>query len=501
MRKLISMILALLMLALPVLSAAEIAGVGTSEIKELMKENYTAKYIMEGQEFTADVTVEPTELLFAMTGMPEEQATVFKELMAAIGFRYTAQATDSMAQSGVTLLLGGNEAVTVKGAYADKNLYAASNLLGDKVIQITGPQLKEQMKKLLDQAVAEGKISQETVDSVKNFVKLLREDPEAAIRKLIGEPDFQPLMTAVYGLLGGISMGEVTEAPEAFPEAKQLITVKLQKETLLPVATETGRLVWNLPVVQKLISIAKRGPQSEDEMIALFSRVPNAMAEDGELNIYVDETGMALYITADLKLNVKGETRAIQYDQLVRASENGAHMEVNMTAGEAKVNGVMEIAIQDDRVSMDYHITSEAAENGVTYQPMEEIIKMEMVKGEASTDLNMDVTMRVKNDPESQQIGITYQLVKNAADLGDHAEQNGAFTLGMEGIGNLLSVKVAGKTGPAEAYIVTPDAVQPLAMSEEELGELQNEVMQNAQSVLLSSLQYLPPSILQMFGN
>ena len=145
MKKLITMMLALLMLAMPVFSSAEIAGVETSELKDLLKENYTAKYIMEGQEMTADVTIEPTELLFAMTGMPEEQATVFKELMAAIGFRYTAQATDSMAQSGMALLLGGNEAVTVKGAYADKNLYATSNLLGDKVIQITGPQLKEQM--------------------------------------------------------------------------------------------------------------------------------------------------------------------------------------------------------------------------------------------------------------------------------------------------------------------------------------------------------------------
>ena len=137
----------------------------------------------------------------SMTQVPADQAALVKELLNAIGFRVTFQTAENQAQGGLALLLGGDEAVNAKVAYADKNLYAASNLLGDKIVQVTGPQVKQLVNQLIDQAVADGRISQENVDSLKKFYREFREDPISAIMKLIGQPDFQPLMAALQSFV------------------------------------------------------------------------------------------------------------------------------------------------------------------------------------------------------------------------------------------------------------------------------------------------------------
>ena len=89
-------------------------------------------------------------------------------------------------------------------------------------------------------------------------------------------------------------------------------------------------------------------------------------------------------------------------------------------------------------------------------------------------------------------------MTLNSADLGDHAEENGVIVIGMEGYGDLMTMRVNAKTDLAEAYIITPDAIQPLAMSEEELNALWQEIQGNSLAVLFSSMSKLPASVLKL---
>ena len=110
----------------------------------------------------------------------------------------------------------------------------------------------------------------------------------------------------------------------------------------------------------------------------------------------------------------------------------------------------------------------------------------------------MDVTMRIKENPDAEQVGMVMKAVANETDLGDHAEGQGTFTTSMEGIGDLMTITINKKTDIAEAYIITPDAVQPMAMSEEELNAFGQEISTNAMMVLISVLPKLPQGLQQM---
>jgi len=254
-----------------------------------------------------------------------------------------------------------------------------------------------------------------------------------------------------------------------------------------------------MPVTQKLASMAKEGPKTEEEMIAAFTKASNALAEDAEVRVYLDDTGMNYYITGDVKVAKDGETKAISYCQLIQVIDNGMHMEmqVSMDSGE-KVNGVMDMTMADGQANMTYHITSEDMQNGVTYQPVEEIINMNVATTETSKDVTMDVTMRIKENPDAEQVGVVMKAVASETDLGDHAEGQGTFTTSMEGIGDLMTITINKKTDIAEAYIITPDAVQPMAMSEEELNAFGQEISTNAMMVLISVLPKLPQGLQQM---
>ncbi|MBQ8073475.1 MAG: hypothetical protein IJ231_06895 [Clostridia bacterium] len=498
MKKLISLMLALLMLALPVFSGAEEADVAAG-LKQTAALNPLIRYMAQGQEVTMDVSLETSEMLFALMQMPEEIQTAVKDLLNVLSFRFTAQTQDRQAQTGTAVLLSGEPVVETKVAYGAKNLYAASNLLGDRILQVTPEQLKALGNQALSQMVASGQVTEEQVAAAKRFVKLFREDPVAALKKLVGEPDLNGVLTAAMPIVTGIRTEEVTEAPEALPEAAQVIVVPLAKDALTGLTTEIAKLIWSLPVVQYLAPNVKEGPKSEEEWIAALNRLPEALAEDTEIRVYMDESLSAMYMTADLKVNKDGETVAVGYTMLMRVGGEDMTADYVITLPEMTVKAQMAVTAQDNQVRVDYHITSEAMLNGVTFQPVEEIIAMNVEKGESRTALNADMTVRVKQDPDAAETGVTLKLADAAEDAGDHAEESGAFAIGMEGMGDLLTVRFAGRTDLAEAYIITPDAVQPLAMSAEELEAFQQEVTMNAQTALLGVLPKLPQSVLQLF--
>ena len=109
MKKLLSLILAMLMLAMPVFSSAEEASVSTSTamLQTAAQNDFTTKYVLQGQEETIDLTFEISDLMLSMGQVPEEQAAMVKELLNAIGFRMTFQTVENQAQGGVALLLAG----------------------------------------------------------------------------------------------------------------------------------------------------------------------------------------------------------------------------------------------------------------------------------------------------------------------------------------------------------------------------------------------------------
>ena len=275
MKKVLAILTALMMALMPVMSLGEQMG-----LSDLQKMNPALKYMKEGQEYTAEVTIEVTEMLLNLLGIPAEIQAGIQELLSTLAFRATAQTADGLAQVGLALMARGEEALGIRAAYGEKSLYVQSAaLLGDEILQFTLAQLKEAAQQMLEGQISAGSVSQEQLDSVRNFLQLMRDDPQAAIRKLVGEPDLQGLQSALaaYPTIG---VQPLTEKPESLPWASMEVRIPLQKEGLTAITTEIAKVIWNMPVVQK---ISTQAQLTEEKLVSGFNKIPNLLAEDSEL--------------------------------------------------------------------------------------------------------------------------------------------------------------------------------------------------------------------------
>ena len=365
MKKVLAILTALMMTLMPVMSVGE--QMGLDELKQLSP---VVKYMMEGQEYTCDASIEVTEMMLNLMGIPAEIQTGIQELLSTLAFRVTAQTADGLAQVGMALMAQGEEALGIRAAYGNKSLYVQSGaLLGDEILQFTLAQIKEAAQQMLEGQIADGSVNQEQLESVKSFLQLLRDDPQAAIRKLVGEPDLQGLQSALAAY-PTISVQTLTEAPESFPWAVTEIRIPLQKEGLTANTTEIAKDLWNLPDIQTLSAQAEL---TEEKLVSGLNRIPGLLAEDGELIAYIGMEGSEykIYLAGDAKLTDGTEARDIQGDALITVSPEGAvGIEYTVSAEEKTLTGNMRMTAEGQQLQFTYSIIGETTEDGVAYHPV-----------------------------------------------------------------------------------------------------------------------------------
>lgn len=491
MRKTVSFILAMLMLALPVIGMAEA--------------DFASKYLAEGQRMVTDISVQPGSML--LESIPEEMLAAVQDLMQALKIEVTGQSSDGMAQGTLRLLLNDENAADITAAKGEKGLYVASSFLGNKVIQITPEQMKTAMDQLLAQMVEQGALTQEQLDAFQNGLASFQQDPEGTLQALIGTPDFGPLSEALNGLLSmEIVPEQVTELPEEVTiDAKMMVTIPLKKEALENVTTELARLIWSLPVVQQISETAKVNdePLSEESLIKAFKAFPDLLAEDVEIKVYLTADGSQFQAVSDVLLAEDGNTVPLHLNILAEPQENGTHVAwiLRVDAEEAQnmeMTGDMTMVQTEEGGSIQYEIISSLTEEGNTYTNMKEKINAAWTKSENARAMNMDINIQVVPSAEANPVGVDFTIRSEEADLGDHMEANASFSVAVENMGDLLSVNISQKTDLAEAYIITEDAVQPLAMSQEELQAFGEEIMGEAQGALGGLIGKLPQSVLSL---
>ena len=144
---------------------------------------------------------------------------------------------------------------------------------------------------------------------------------------------------------------------------------------------------------------------------------------------------------------------------------------------------------------MTYDVTATAKQGDVEFTPLQENVKAVWTEGENQKNLVLDVIAKAAEEPGAEAIGLIYHVEDEERDLGDHAEETVTVAVAMDGLGDLVTIKAEAKTGLAEAYIITEDAVQPLDMDEEALEAFTGEVLQNAMVNLFGLISKLPESV------
>jgi len=509
MKKFLSLMLAVLMLALPVFSGAETAA---ETVTALASADFAAGYLAKGDRLVTNITIEPGIVL--LSGVPEQLQSAIQDLLKALAFEVTGQKTDGMAQGGFRLLLNGENALDILVALGEKGVYAASTLLGDKIVQVTPDQLKSLADQLSEQLVASGKVSREQMDSIKNALAKFKDDPNGALASMIGQPDFGPLMEALSGLVSGTNLmpQEVTELPEGVTiDAKYVMNVVLSKEALTKVTDALAKLLWSMPVVQQIAQNVKTGdgePLTEGKLVSKLNAIPGALSKDLQIDVYMTEDGQTIQAVSGFEITANGSTVPINFSVTAETAADGTH--VLWTAGAQKgdeamlMTGDMKIAVSENGGTMTYDVTASMTRNGETFTPMEENVHAAWTAEEKSRAMTMEIAVHAKNDAAADPINMIFTIASQDQDLGDHAEGTLTINAAMENIGDIVTLTIGKKTDMAEAYIVTEDAVQPLAMNSEEMNAFTQEVSATAQQALIGLINKLPESarnlVMQLMG-
>jgi len=508
MRKILALLMAVMMMAIPAFGMAEAADTTTPNAG--MPGSFIQKYLDEGQRIVLDTKAEMTDLFYEKVGLPEDVKTTVKELLDTLTFEITAQNPkgDSMAQ-GSFRILGKENAVgaDITGAVDDSGIYIGSTFLGDKIVFISKEDIQKLVNQLQEQAMAQqtqqqqqSGLTPEQLAQLQEFIQTARKDPMAAINTLIGQPDVTGLLTALQSLAQVSDPQAVTEKPEDVPfdpAGVQIITVK--KENLAKFMAEAGKVLYSMPVVRQIGG----SDLTEEKLIEKLNSIPEKLAEDIEIQLYTAEDGATVMALTELKILNGEQVEPLKISALIEMMNDGMHMIITANA-EKDENNAQKITLDfklanlsENGATMDMDMSVEVKENGTAYVPMQEIYHYVWNFAEDAVSTTVDVTVRVKNNPDAQPIGIVYNMNAGMNDLGDHAEINADVTVGLEDAGEMARFTLTGKTDLAEAYIITADTVRPLE-SQEAMESFTKNLQTNAMGGLLKLMNVLPESVQQM---
>ena len=522
MKKFLCMLLALLMLMLPVglaetaetteaTEAGELAEKLTEATIDAAGSTFAGKYTAQGQRLVTDASFRLGEGLQAM--LPEDAKAPVTDLLNALKIETVAQSAEGKNQGALRLILNDVNAADITLAADEGGIYAASSFLGSKVFQVTPDQLKQLLKLAADQMVAEGVLTQEQLDSLVNGLKALQEDPEGVLAGLIGNPDPSGLLAAVQELISQEpTFAAVTELPpEVKFEAKSVMTLTVKKDALKNVTTELGKFLWSMPGVQKLAGFTKVNGEAltEESLINGLNALPDALTEDVAIRIYMGDAPMPMQIIADLKLANGEKTAPLTWSIYIGGEEGQATLisiNASLVMDENRGDLSYDISVTGDenKGSVNAVIGMKVTENGVETEPMHEEINTSWERQETAVNMKAEMKVTVVPDSETAPVTVLFNIAGEEKDLGDHAEGAATLNIAVDGMGDMLTMTVERKTDLAEAYIITADAVQPMAMSAEEQEALMSEVSQGAMMGLVKLLQSLPesvqPLVQQMLG-
>lgn len=179
MKKLLSLVLAIMMLTLPVIASAQgsIGAIGGADGPTqivVSKAVPTTRYqdaLAAGRRVNQSITL--TELAGVETGDQMTDAAI-ADLVKAIGIHSSAQGDEAE----LAISLSGKEVANFGGALSGQDVYLASNLMGGAVI-VGLDEIESLINRILDEMVTMGAIGEFEVEMIREQVASIKEGLEA----------------------------------------------------------------------------------------------------------------------------------------------------------------------------------------------------------------------------------------------------------------------------------------------------------------------------------
>lgn len=490
MKKFTAVLLALLMMALPVL------GMAASPAE--MIEGAAAA----GQPIHTAVTFDAGTI----PGLDAETAAIFNDVIDALGFTTDTQEN----QTNFAMQLSGTDVLTLAWATEGEDTYINSNLLGG-TIAFNATEGDVIIDHLLKMAVDADMFTESDVAEVKQLIEQLKTEMNTQVEAIdLENIDMTALLTVVEELMGKVTTGEVTQQPKNSDPAASVITMKLTGEDITKVYKVIFDVMKNVPQFTQALESADLTMDGEkvtaDEMIAKLPELADQIGAmvQGEIpvEIYLDEAGEPVYGIMSMTMKAEDETITMDMDFARRTVNEGVTYAVTIRAEDANDEGVSITAdVLETEALTTANVGIASIKNGVSEPVITVSVLLNKNYGETKSEENMIVDVVVTDSDSGEEISFKIDMDSEAEVLADGGVQYEAemdlYILGMEE--ELFTIEVEQLSGKAVDSIVTADAVRPGTMTEDEVAQyVNNDVMNALMNALMGLVQNLPASVLSL---
>lgn len=500
MKKLTALILALAMLALPVMGLAASPAELLSEAVEAGRP-LSVKVGFEGGEMPLDA----------------DTAAIVNDVLNALSFRFDEQEGDAP-QSDFALVLSGKDVLTFALAEKGEDYYLKSNLLGEDTVAFTAEEGVTILERFMQVLVDAGAMTQSNADELKQQLDAMMSGSTPSAEEF--DPaslDASELVAYITKIAERAKIEEVTAQPKNCDQAKTVITFSLTGEEVAKVYELAFKMLQKNDafmaqmdqMLQSANSKPTTGKELMDEMITKMNEAFKNLEGDVPFAFYQNEAGELVYATMDMAMREDKDdddviTMAVEYARLT-VNEGVTH-NVNVIAKEDgdAADGVSMTAsalVGEKRTSVDF--AAAEIDDGVTQKPIMNVaFVLDKDRTETTAKDQMVLDMVIVDDDTKEEAGITIKADLNGAKNGDDATLQADvkfFLMGAEK--ELFTVKAEAATGTAAPSIVSDAAVRPAPMDDAEFNAFVGQALQSMQVVLATALQSLPTSVLQMMMN
>lgn len=488
MKKFLSLMLAVMLLALPVASLAEFNFDLLGQQKAM---TFSMKFADANFAALAEAAGEKVE---------EDEAAVVaivNDLINAIGITgYEQQASADSMQLGYSLTLNGNDALNFQVLLQKDGIYAASNLLGQDTVMITPDQMDAVLESAKAELIAQGGTGAELDEAFAPMKEMLENPGEMFSFNMktndLGTMKLTNFLAAFEKIAEKAETADASTAPAGSDKAESAITLKLSKDditTLLQAfmddfeATNYGA-TYVKAMNQNLAFFDKSA--TPDNVLKAST---DLMKDDMVVTLYTGADGNVVSATVKAALlEDLNSNDMVDLDMVILNNKVDDQQKVTVTAtateDDEKVDILFELAMADDN-------------NGTFSCTVTEDDTLVKVNGTIQTTADKKVTMDIKLDvtDDDDKFGLGFLVTVAETDSSLDMQIK---LMSLDGATTYLSILMNYALTDMMPALNTADAVQPLAMSEEEMTAWTTSLQSNMQMELVKMIQYLPTSVLQM---
>ena len=431
MKKLLSLILALMLLTLPALAMAEgsvgLIG-GADGPTQIVVANNTVKprfanAIEAGRRVNQTITL--TELTGVNTGDPMADAAI-ADLVKALGFNFSAQGDEAM----LTMSLSDKEVANFGHALSGENVYLSSNMLGGTVV-VGLTEIEGLAHRILAAIVTIGAIGEDEAATLRESLTAFKSELDAAMQEekledmVIDEMDFSALEAILPMLMGKITQAENIIVPRMCDPAVSGLQLVLTNEDIHAVLKQSFQFMLDNPMLLESLAESTGAPteaqleaqwetagqlymtfgiyESKEAFMASQETVESNLREgmneltsvkilggDVVVNVYLDEQDQPVYITGTMPILTE-DTLTANPETMITTTVNLTYTRQTVPQGVAHV---CNISVEAVSVTIDALVGEGSTVVNVTAtEPECEPAKLfELSIKEAASEINPGVT-------------------------------------------------------------------------------------------------------------